>query len=71
MLAALPVSVHTIRIQHLTMQAVVMIMVVGIDSSLAKDIQISGILSNLFRAALTADMMIETDNLVCCRHNDM
>ena len=46
-------------VEHLTVNAVLMIMLVSIDSgSLAKDIYIGLILGNLLGIALTADMLI-------------
>jgi hypothetical protein len=38
MVTALPVLMHAVGIQHFSMQTVMMVMVVGIERRLAKDI---------------------------------
>jgi hypothetical protein len=59
MAAALPMLVLALFVQHFTVNAVLMIVLVSIDSgSLAKDIYISLILGHLLGIALAADMLI-------------
>jgi hypothetical protein len=59
MAAALPMLVLTLLVEHLTVNTVLMVMMMGIDSrSLTKDINVSLILSDLLGIALTAYMLV-------------
>jgi len=59
MAAALPMLMLALFVEHLTVNAVLVIMVMGIDRrSLTKDIYIGLILSDLLGTALAADMLV-------------
>jgi hypothetical protein len=56
-------------VRQLTLQAVLVIVMVIIERSFTKNIQIGRVLSHLFRLTLTANMMIEADNVIGGRHH--
>jgi hypothetical protein len=64
MITTLPVPMHAVGVKHLTMNAMLVVMMVSIDRSLTKYIEVGWILSDLFRTPLAAYMVIETNHLV-------
>lgn len=64
--------VFALLVEHLTVNAVLVIVLMGVNCcGLTKDIDVGLILSDLLGIALTADMLIEADDMIRGRHHQV